>query len=88
MGCDGPESVLEDAKVEWTEAERKDFRDKADFEGVVVSNSVGQMLGVRIFFFFFFLRQREKISEKKRGRKKGMEHVNKMLRMANIRRFL
>ena len=67
-------------------AERKDFRDKAEFEGVAVSNSVGQVLAVRIFFFF--LRQRETISEKKRGRKKGMERVNKMLSMANLRRFL
>ena len=68
MGCDGPESVLEDAKVEWTEAERKDFRDKAEFEGVVVSNSVGQMLGVRIFFFFFFFK-----AERKNFRKETRE---------------
>ena len=85
MGCDGPEGVLEDAKEEWTDAERKDFRGKAEFEGVGVSNSVGQVLAGRIFFF---LRHREKISEKKRGRRKGMEHTNKMLSMANIRRFL
>ena len=66
MGCDGPESVLEDAKVEWTEAERKDFRDKAEFEGVVVSNSVGQMLGVRIFFFFFFKAERKNFRKETR----------------------
>ena len=84
MGCDGPESVLEDAKVEWTEAERKDFRDKAEFEGWRSATVLDRCWPSG----FFFLRQREKISEKKRGRKKGMERVNKMLSMANLRRFL
>ena len=37
--------------MKWTEVERKDFRGKAEFEGVGVSNSVGQVLAVRIFFF-------------------------------------
>ena len=85
MGCDGPEGVLEDAKEEWTDAERKDFRGKAEFEGVGGQQQCWTGVGRQDFFF---LRHREKISEKKRGRRKGMEHTNKMLSMANIRRFL
>ena len=37
--------------MEWTEAERKDFRGKAEFEGVGVNNSVWTGVGSQDFFF-------------------------------------
>ena len=37
--------------MKWTEVERKDFRGKAEFEGVGVSNSVRTGVGSQDFFF-------------------------------------
>ena len=86
MGCDGPKSVLEDAKVEWTVQREKTSGTRQNLRGWRSATVLDRCWPSG--FFFFFLRQRETISEKKRGRKKGMERVNKMLSMANLRRFL
>lgn len=64
MGCDGPEGVLEDAEVEWTEAERKISEARQNLR-VGVSNSVGQVLARS--GFFFFLRHREKFQKRNKG---------------------